>query len=127
LLVGIIATLPATPSQAHTAPRRIVALASSTVLAVEAPSEVRTGFAFGASTTALASAPAGVDVHLVDANGRSASLDVARREDELVVARVSGLERTPLRATPLRRISAGTAAYVLGPPLGSTWRGPVAQ
>jgi hypothetical protein len=118
LLVGIVATFPATPAQARTAPRPIVALASSTVLAVEGPSEVRTGFAFGTPTTALASVPGGVDVHLVDAHGKTASFNVARREDEFVVARVSSLERTPLRASPLRRISAGTAAYVLGPPLG---------
>jgi len=118
LLAAIAVMLPAAAAQARTAPRRIAALASDSVLAVEAPSEMRTAFAFGASSTALASAPAGVDAHLVDANGRTAALDVARREGELVVARVSSLEPTPLRASPLRRIRAGTAAYVLGPPLG---------
>jgi hypothetical protein len=118
LLVGFAVTLPAASSQARAVPRRIAALASNSVLAVEARSEMRTAFAFGASTTALASAPAGVDAHLVDASGRTSDLDVARREGELVLTRLSGLRPTPLRASSLRRIRAGTAAYVLGPPLG---------
>jgi hypothetical protein len=118
LLLGLAVTLPAAPSQAHVVPRRIAALASNSVLAVETPSEMRTAFAFGASRTALASAPAGVDAHLVDASGRTSDLGIARREGELVLTRLSGLRPTPLRASSLRRIRAGTAAYVLGPPLG---------
>lgn len=118
LLFALAVALQAAPSQARAVPHRIAALASSSVLAVETQSEMRTAFAFGASTSAIASAPAGVDAHLVDASGRTAALDVARREGELVLTRLSVLDPTPLRASSLRRIRAGTAVYVLGPPLG---------
>jgi hypothetical protein len=117
VFVACLAPL-AVPTDALAGRSNLTQIAEASVIAVQDPTGVRTGFAFANADVIIASTSINTGVHLITAHGVVTVGDTAGRDQELAAVQAPPLHLLPLRKSNQRAVSRGTLAYVLGAPLG---------
>jgi hypothetical protein len=121
LIIGLIAgglLLQAAPVTAQLVPSRIRELAMRSVVAIDGPSGIRTGFVFGDHEAVIASGETGNGNRLVTAGGVSFRAQLVSDFGKIAVLGRPHLALPALPASASPSSAPGAAAYVLGPPLG---------
>src|ERR1700684_4617187 len=78
-------------------PSNLTRIAGGSVVAVEGPNGVRTGFVFGSANSVIASPAHNTELHLITADGSSTVRDSVTRDGELAVVHAAELHLFPLR------------------------------
>lgn len=112
LLLGVA------PAYSLGASPRLAGLAARSVVAAREGPEGDTGFAYGKADTLIVGARVGSGVKLITGTGSSSSGRGVGASEGLTVVHLGGLGLATLMKSAAHRVSSGTVAFVLGPPLG---------